>query len=149
MTGIQPPVEEIRALVGHRFPGGNYTIAHWENFLLTECTGADPLPDNLAHPVALFHMPILGAKTSIGEMFKLGQAEGIAGIGIESYEWDFFQPLREEIPYRVDGEIVSADRMQEDGRTFDRIQFRFDLSLEGGDPVARTTVTWRYRRGAR
>jgi hypothetical protein len=35
-----PPAEQIRALVGHRFRGGHYTIAHWENFLLTECTGA-------------------------------------------------------------------------------------------------------------
>ena len=54
-----PAVEEIQALLGHEFPGGRYTIAHWENFLLTECTGADPLPDNLAHPVALFHVPNL------------------------------------------------------------------------------------------
>ncbi|MEM7001283.1 MAG: hypothetical protein AAF529_10880, partial [Pseudomonadota bacterium] len=70
-----PAVAEIQALVGHEFPGGDYTIAHWENFLLTECTGAEPLPEDLAHPVALFHMPILGAGTSIGEMFALGQAE--------------------------------------------------------------------------
>ena len=32
---------------------------------VTECTGGEQLPDGLAHPVALFHMPILGAGTSI------------------------------------------------------------------------------------
>ena len=75
MADIQPPAEEIRALVGYEFPGGKYTVAHWENFLLTECTGSEPLPDGLVHPVVLFHMPILGANTSIGGMFALGQAE--------------------------------------------------------------------------
>ena len=96
-----PSKESIRAIVGHRFPGGKYTIEHWENFLLTECTGADPLPDGLAHPVALFHVPILGARTSIGEMFALGQAEADNSIHIESYDWEFFQPLKERVEYDI------------------------------------------------
>jgi hypothetical protein len=144
-----PPVEEIKALVGHRFPGGSYTIAHWENFLLTECTGSAPLPDDLAHPAALFHVPILGAKTSIGEMFALGQADSDSSIGIESYDWEFYEPLREEHAYRVDAEIVEADRRENNGRTFDRIAFRFDLKNENGAPAARTTITWHYNRGRR
>jgi hypothetical protein len=146
-TQSLPPVEEIRALVGHRFPGGEYTIAHWENFLLTECTGAQPLPDNLAHPVALFHVPILGANTSIGEMFALGQADNDASIGIESYDWEFHKPLREELQYRIDAEITEADRKEADGRTFDRIQFRFELKDDSGELAAVTTVTWHYGRG--
>ena len=141
-----PDVDEIRALVGHRFPGGDYTIAHWENFLLTECTGAPPLPDGLAHPVALFHMPILGANTSIGEMFALGQAESDFSIGIESYDWEIFEPLCEEVRYRVTGEVTAADRRTEGVRTFDRIQFRFDLHGPDGDHAARTTITWHYNR---
>ncbi|MCC5884805.1 MAG: hypothetical protein JJT88_00050 [Gammaproteobacteria bacterium] len=149
MSRPLPPVEEIRALVGHRFPGGHYTIAHWENFLLTECTGSEPLPGDIAHPVALFHVPILGAGTSIGEMFALGQADSDASIGIESYDWEFFQPLREEHPYRIDAEITEADRREENGRMFDRIAFRFDLKDEDGKPAARTTITWHYNRGKR
>jgi hypothetical protein len=96
VSTVSPPAESIRSLVGHQFPGGKYTIAHWENYLLTDCTGAQQLPAGMAHPVALFHMPILGAKTSIAEMFELGQAESGVSIGIESYDWEFFQPLREE-----------------------------------------------------
>ena len=144
-----PPVEQIRALVGHRFPGGRYTIAHWENFLLTECTGSEPLPDDLAHPVALFHVPILGAGTSIAEMFALGQADSDASIGIESYVWEFFQPLREEHEYRIEGQITEADRREIAGRIVDRIAFRFDLADEDRTPAARTTITWHYNRGAR
>jgi len=144
-----PPVEEIRALVGHRFPGGTYTIAHWENFLLTECTGSEPLPDDLAHPAALFHVPILGAQTSIGEMFALGQADSDSSIGIESYDWEFYEPLREEHPYRIDAEITEADRREAKGRVYDRIAFRFDLKNPDGTPAARTTITWHYNRGRR
>ena len=147
MASPSPPSRaEIQRLVGHEFPGGEYTIAHWENFLLTECTGTEPLPDGLAHPVALFHMPILGAGTSIAEMFALGQAESDFSIGIESYDWQIFSPLLEEVCYRVTGRITEADRVQTPERTFDRIQFQFDLAEPDGSPAARTTITWHYRR---
>ena len=141
-------------MVGHRFPGGTYTIAHWENYLLTECTGSAPLPEDMAHPVALFHVPILGAGTSIGEMFALGQADSDSSIGIESYDWEFFAPLREEQPYRVDAQITEADRCEANGRIYDRIAFRFDLTTfdltkEDGVHAARTTITWHYNRGRR
>ncbi len=142
-----PAESEIKAIIGHHFPGGEYLIAHWENFLLTECTGAQVLPDGLAHPVALFHMPILGAGTSIGEMFELGQATSEFSIGIESYDWELFQPLREETRYQISGQIVDASRhTRDDGAVYDRIQFQFDLASDGA-AVARTTVTWHYNRG--
>ncbi len=63
---------ELQSLVGHRFAGGRYRIEHWENWLLTDCTGRDPLPDGLVHPIVLFHVPILGVGTSITELFELG-----------------------------------------------------------------------------
>ena len=109
MTDNPVPAEaDITRLAGHRFPGGFYTVAHWENFLLTECTGAELLPDGMVHPVALFHIPIIGAGTSIAEMFALGQAESDLSIMIESYDWETFLPLREEMRYRVSGGITSA-----------------------------------------
>ena len=142
-----PARAEIEAIAGHQFPGGHYRIAHWENFLLTGCTGADLLPDGLAHPSALFHLPIVGSGTSIAEMFALGQAESDLSIMIESYDWEFFQPLREETDYNISGTVDSAERCQnEAGQIYDRIQFRFDVNLASGEPVARSTVTWHYTR---
>ena len=98
-----PTEEEIMKLVGHRFPGGNRVIEHWENWLLTDCTGREQLPDELVHPVALFHVPIQGAGTSIAELCALGQVEGAGSVGLDSYDWQYFQPLREGIDYRFEG----------------------------------------------
>ena len=143
-----PPESDITALAGHRFPGGQYTVAHWENFLLTECTGADLLPDGLVHPVALFHLPIEGAGTSIAEMFALGQAESDLSIMIESYEWEMITPLREDTPYRVSGGIIDAQRCRnEDGQSYDRIQFEFEVNTPEDSLAARTRITWHYTRG--
>ena len=79
-------------------------------------------------------------------MFALGQAESDLSIMIESYQWEFFQPLREETDYRVEGGIDSARRCREADREYDRIQFRFDVSETDGEPVARAIVSWHYTR---
>ena len=71
-----PAESDITRLTGHRFPGGFYCVAHWENVLLTACTGATLLPDGLVHPVVLFHIPIVGAGTSIAEMWTSQQPLG-------------------------------------------------------------------------
>lgn len=143
----QPGKADIEAIVGHRFPGGHYRIAHWENTLLTACTGADLLADGLAHPIALFHLPIVGSGTSIAEMFALGQAESDLSIMIESYDWEFFHALREETDYTVTGQVTSSQRCKDAaGNIYDRIQFRFEVFAPDEELAARSTVTWHYTR---
>ena len=143
-----PSEAEIQSINGHQFPGGVYKVDHWENFLLTECTGAELMPDGMVHPVVLFHMPILGCGTTIGEMFALGKAETDFSIGIESYDWEMPIPLRETVPYQVSGKIVSAERLEAgNGRLFDRNQFQYEVKDPEGRLAARSTITWHYRRG--
>ena len=89
-----------------------------------------------------------GGKTTIGEMFALGQAESDFSIGIESYDWEMFVPLKEDVPYSISGKIVSADRRtSRNERIYDRIQFQFEVAQPDGTLAARTTITWHYRRG--
>lgn len=146
MTHPVPAETEIDALLGHRFPGGQYCIEHWENVLLSDCTGAQLLPGGLAHPAALFHVPIMGSGTSIAEMFALGQAESDLSILIESYDWEIFESLREEVSYRVEGSISAAERLlNAQGKPYDRIQFCFELSNQE-QLAARSTITWHYTR---
>jgi acyl dehydratase len=138
---------ELAGLVGHRFPGGTYRVAHWENWLLTDCTGREPMPDGLVHPIILFHAPILGAGTSIGELFRLGRASGDGGsVGLVGYDWEYAEPIREEVEYRVEGGIVSAERRETaTGDIDDHVAFSIELA-DGHTRVARVTNRWRFRR---
>ena len=142
------PEDEIQAIVGFKFPGGDYLIEHWENFLLTECTGAELLPGGIVHPVALFHVPIAGSGTNLKEMFTLGKAASDFSINIESYDWEIFSPLYEDKRYGITGEVLSATRITDSqNRIHDRIQFQFEVK-DDLELVARTTITWLYARGA-
>jgi len=99
------------------------------------------------HPVALFHIPIVGAGTSIAEMFALGQAESDLSIMIESYDWEIFVALREETRYAINGSIISANRCRnEQGDLYDRIQFCFEIHTPDHGLAARVTITWHYTR---
>jgi hypothetical protein len=139
---------ELAGLVGHRFAGGNYCIQHWENWLLTDCTGRDQLPDALVHPIVLFHVPILGVGTSITELFSLAQAAGPGSVGLEGYDWEYFVPLREDIDYRMEGGIVSAERIVTDeGGVTDRLAFAIEL-YDADVIVARVTNRWIFRRSS-
>lgn len=135
-------------LVGHRFPGGHYRIEHWESFLLTDCTGADQLPDGLVHPIALFHVPIQGARTSITELFSLFGVDEPGSVSLEGYDWEYVSPLREGVEYRVEGGIteVAERRGADAGPGAVAIAFKIDLFDEGGHGVASVTNRWRIHR---
>ena len=137
---------DMSALVGHRFPGGRYRIEHWENWLLTDCTGAEQLPDGIVHPIALFHVPILGSGITITKLFELGGATGAGSVGLESYDWEYFSPLREDVEYRIDGGITEVERRTADnGQVYDALAFSIEL-FDGDELVARVTNRWRFRR---
>lgn len=139
---------ELHALVGRRFPGGTRTIEHWESWLLTDCTGFDQLPDGIVHPIALFHVPIQGAGTSIAELFEMGGVQGPGSVGLDGYDWEYFAPVREGVAYRVDGSIVEVERTSSDDgeRIADRFVFSIDLTDPDGVLTARVTNHWRIRR---
>lgn len=141
--------DELAALVGQRFPGGEYTIAHWENALLTDCTERGPMAADLAHPIALFHVPIQGVGISIGELFQLGGGDGRAGsVTLLGYDWEYLRPLREQCRYRVDGGIVSAERTSDPHGhpVHDDIAFSIELFESDGGLAARVTNRWRFVR---
>jgi hypothetical protein len=148
MNGSPAPTEaQLSALVGHRFAGGRYRIEHWENWLLTDCTGREPLPDRLVHPIVLFHVPILGVGTSITELFRLCNVASAGSVGLEGYDWEYFGPLVEDVEYRMEGGIVAAERTaDETGRVVDKMAFEITLFDEAERMAARVTNRWVLRR---
>jgi hypothetical protein len=140
----------MRALVGHRFPGGTYRIEHWENFLLSEATGVDPLPDGLAHPAHLFHVAINGVGTTITELFALAESGPGAPVGIDYYDWRIHQPLREEETYTLSGGIVDFARAAREGApTRDSFTYAIEIEDAAGAPVAEVAFRWHYWRVSR
>lgn len=136
-------------ILGYRFPGGRYTIAHWENFLLTDCTTSEQLPDGLVHPVALFHVPILGSGINIAKLFEVCGAEGPGSVGLDGYDWEYFSRLCIDTEYDVQGSIVHWEHMLDDkGNAYDAMKFAIELrDVASGDAlVARVTNSWRFRR---
>jgi acyl dehydratase len=140
---------ELAGLVGHRFAGGTRRVAHWENWLLADCTRRGPMSDSLVHPVALFHVPIQAAHTSIGELLALGGSDGSPGsVTLLGYDWEYLGPMREDVELSGDGGIVAAERHRDGAgqALYDDLTF----SIELGDPdaavVARVTNRWRFRR---
>ncbi len=138
---------EMRALVGHTFPGGSCEIEHWENFLLTEAVGCEPLPDDLAHPIHLFHVPIAGVGTSIAELFSLARSDSDASVTIDYYDWEFAAPLREGIRYAVTGGVTEHERKyMENGPTVDSLTFCMELFEDDDELAARATFRWHFWR---
>ena len=132
---------------GYKFPGGKYTIAHWENFLLTDCTTSAQLPDKLVHPVALFHVPILGSGVNIAKLFEVCGAEGPGSVGLDGYDWEYFSNLRIDIEYDVQGSIIHwENHVDENGVGYDAMKFQIELR-DGNTLAARITNSWRFRRG--
>jgi hypothetical protein len=143
---VEATEAEMRALVGHTFPGGEYRIEHWENFLLTDATGSEPLPDSLAHPTHLFHVPILGVGVTIGELFALAKAERAAPVSIDYYDWEIFAPVREGVLYSMCGGIVEYERtVRERGPTVDSFTYEIEMS-DAAQLAARVRFRWHYWR---
>ncbi len=138
---------QLHGLVGHRFAGGRYRIQHWENWLLTDCTGREPLPGGFVHPIVLFHVPILGVGTSITELFELGGVAGPGSVGLEGYDWEYFVPLVEDVEYRMEGGVIATERLTDDtGRIVDRFVFEIALFDERDRMAAKITNRWVLRR---
>jgi hypothetical protein len=142
-----PSEAAMQALVGHRFPGGRYRIEHWENFLLSEATGAEVLPDRLAHPAHLFHVAINGVGTSIAELFRLAESAPGAPVSIAWYDWRIHQPLREDETYALSGGISAFERVAaEKAPTVDCFTYEIALERPDGTPVADVAFRWRFWR---
>lgn len=139
----------IAHLVGHRFAGSARTIEHWENFLLTEATGRAPMPADLAHPVTLFHVAIDAAGVTIASLFELLQVDGPDRVGLRAYDWEWFEPLREDTVYLGGGCIVEVERRDDGTGPYDHAVIALELRDAADDRlVARSTMTWHCWRAA-
>jgi len=142
------PLERISGLVGHRFPGGTYTIEHWENFLVHDVLCSELDGSGLAHPAMLFHVPIAGVGVTIADVFALCEAESDEAVRAGAYVWEIERPLREEVAYRMEGGVTAVERKEgRRGGMMDLVTFRIDIiDPERGGVDASVTNTWVFLR---
>lgn len=142
------PIEKMRELIGRRFPGGTFTIERWENAMLHDVCELAPLPGGLAHPIYLFHAPLAGIGLTYSDIFALCHAESPEAVRAGEYEWELFEPLREEHSYRMEGGFVDVERKAgKRGGLMDVVTFSIDaVDSETGTTAARVTNSWIFLR---
>ena len=139
----------MQGLVGRPFPGGTFTIEPWENVLLSDVMGVDPLPDGIAHPAYLFHAPLAGAGVRISDIFELCHAESEEAVRAGEYRWVLHRPLRVGSTYRMSGGFVGVERKQgRRGGLMDVVTFEIDIRDEDGETVASTVSSWIFLRSS-
>lgn len=140
-------IEEMQSLVGRPFPGGTFTIEPWENVLLSDVMGVEPLPDSIAHPAYLFHAPLAGAGVRIGDIFELCHAESEEAVRAGEYRWVIHRPLRVGTTYRMSGGFAGVERKQgRRGGLMDMVTFEIDVRDEDDELVASTVSMWIFLR---
>jgi hypothetical protein len=142
-------LEEMQGLVGRPFPGGTFTIEPWENVLLSDVMGVEPLPDGIAHPAYLFHAPLAGAGVRISDIFELCHAESEEAVRAGEYRWVLHRPLRVGSTYRMSGGFVGVERKRgRRGGLMDVVTFEIDIRDEDGEAVASTVSSWIFLRSS-
>ena len=137
--------EDFQDRVGFRFPGGNVTVPHWENWLFcdavlaahpahrsVEAAAALGYPAPVVHPGLAYFACNRGARMSYGDIFKLMDFDENDGPMFGEQSMRFIEPIFEGIEYEASGEITSVVRKE--GRragAFDIVSFEIRLAREG------------------
>lgn len=140
-------LEEMRTLVGWSFPGGTVSIPRWESFLLTDVMCSPQLPEGLVHPAVCFNGPLAGMGLSYAEFFEVCHAESDDAIRAGEYTFEIHSPVREDVDYRVEGEIIDVVRKR-GGRIglFDLVTFQLRMVQPDGAVAVTATNSWVFLR---
>lgn len=134
-------------LIGHRFPGGSYTLPGWLCWLWADAAQLEPDPER-AHPSLAYQVAIQGAGVSIQDIFDLMDATADSGVMFGECELDYRGILRPNATYQCEGEITAVERKS--GRragVFDKMSFQVQILEPGSpDPIATCTNTWIFPR---
>lgn len=141
------PFAEMQQLAGTQLPGGTFTIARWENFLLHDVFAAGSPPGDLAHPLYAFHAPLAAMGMSYADFFALCHAESDDAIRAGTYDFEYLLPLREGASYSIQGEIVGVERKRgARAGLFDVVTFRLEMLDEGDAVAVIATNSWLFLR---
>jgi hypothetical protein len=134
-------------LVGHRFPGGTYTLPGFVSWLWADAALAEPEP-GVAHPSLGYLVAIQGCGVSIQDLFDLMDADADSGVMFGEVGLEFNDTVKPDVPYDVEGEIADVERKSgKRAGTFDKLTFVIRvLDPDSREPVVTNTNTWIFPR---
>jgi acyl dehydratase len=134
---------EYGHLIGHRFPGGTFTLPEYLSWLWADAALAQPDPET-AHPSLGYFVAMQGMGVTIQEIFDLLDTSGDAGVMFGETQLEFARTLTPGTTYAVDAEITGVERKS--GRragAFDKLTFVSRVrDRDSGEPVVTNTNTW-------
>jgi acyl dehydratase len=137
----------LGGVVGHRFPGGQFTVAPYEHWLTCDAVGATPTRSGLAHPMFVYYAALGGMGIDLDELFALVDATADDGVMFGEAAIDVHEPLRVGATYTVRGGVTAAERKA--GRragVFDVVTFALDVVGEHGRVCATSTNSFVFPR---
>ncbi|MFC8663057.1 hypothetical protein [Streptomyces sp. NPDC057199] len=132
-------------LVGARFPGGEYSLAGYENWLAHDALYSVPRAE--PHPVVAFIGAQQGMGMTVAELFEWLDSDIDDGPLLAQCQMEFPQALEIGQRYWVSGVVRSIERKH--GRSlgvFDLVTCVFHLSDENGEVAASITNTYAITR---
>jgi hypothetical protein len=134
-------------LIGHRFPGGRFTLTPHMAWLWADCVLSIPDPEQ-AHPSLSYQAAMRGSGLTIQEVFELMDATSDSGVMFGEVVLDYFGTLVPGDTYVLEGVITDVTRKT--GRragTFDLLTFEITGRREDEpDPLFAVATTWVFPR---
>ncbi|NYE35833.1 hypothetical protein F4692_000937 [Nocardioides cavernae] len=140
--------KELAAVVGRTFPGGEYTVEPYVDWLVRDVVDADQ-GEHVAHPLFAFIGSLRGKGMSLDELFEICGATAADGPMFGEHETEVIEPLRVGETYAVAGRFVSAERKH--GRTagtFDVVGFELTMTDRSGKAAVRVFNSFVFPRRA-
>lgn len=140
--------QDYTHLIGHRFPGGTYTLPEWLCWLWSD-TAELPADERSAHPALAYFVAMQGTGVSIQDIFDLMDATAESGVMFGECELTWHRPLQPGATYSCEAEIIGVERKE--GRragVFDKMSFKITMrEQEDAEPAAECVNTWVFPRG--
>lgn len=129
--------EELQSIVGRTFPGGQYTIESYIDWLVHDVVESGRRDGATAHPLFGFIATLLGKGMSLDDLFAICGASAEDGPMFGEHETELHRPLAVGETYAVTGKFTSAERKQgQKVGTFDIVGFELSLTDGKGRPAA-------------
>lgn len=144
--------DELNALVGTPFPGGQWTVDPYFNWLTCDCVLAPQLATSpSAHPLMVYMAGQAGLGLSLEELFELCAGSSADGPMLGEWGMQVSTPLTVGATYTVSGGITAVTRKTgKKTGVFDIVEFQLTVSdsTRPDEPAAVITSSFIYpRRG--